>query len=91
MVGERGPEAVIPLSSAFGSDVSLSGFSSDTDALAKVIIKAISESPQQKISLEIPLIINGREFAKAAVEDIDKELAKRQNRQIRLTGRVRVG
>lgn len=85
-VGEAGTEAVVPLSNKsrmapFAKAVS--DFMKDDDSGKP----AYSSRMPQRVTVEVPLVVNGRQFAKATVEDIDTELKKRKTDEGRRGGK----
>lgn len=85
-VGEAGDEAVVPLSNKsrmapFAKAVA--DFMRDEQDSGK----GGSSRPEQKVTLNVPLILNGREFARATVEDMETELNKKASDKKRRGGK----
>lgn len=85
-VGEAGTEAVVPLSNKsrmapFAKAVA--DFMKEDDSGKP----AYSNRMPQKVTLEVPVVVNGRQFAKATVEDIETELDKRSSNKGRRGGK----
>lgn len=84
-IGEAGTEAVVPLSNKsrmapFAKAVA--DFMKDDDSG-----QPVSSRAPQKVTLEVPVVVNGRQFAKATVEDIETELDKRSSNKGRRGGK----
>ena len=85
-VGEAGTEAVVPLSNK-----------SRMAPFAKAVSEFIKDdSPTdptgrgrapQKVTIEVPVILNGRQLVRATVEDMETELKKRESNRNRRGGK----
>jgi hypothetical protein len=78
--GERGQEVLMPTENR----KNMKPFST---AVAENLAELIQGFTGVSGSLEVPLIINGREFSRAVISDLDKVLRKRDTRQSGLLNR----
>lgn len=84
-IGEAGTEAVVPLSNKsrmapFAKAVS--DFMKDDDSG-----QPVSSRAPQRVTLEVPVVVNSRQIAKATVADIETELNKRSSNKGRWGGK----